>query len=270
MNFRFKALTQLRQPDELDAPVVLAAPRGWVAIIALTVVTAGAIAWAVFGRLPQTVTASGLITRPQGTVQVQSLYTGMVTSVHPGVGGHVTAGQALAVVRDPGGARHTITRPFGGQVMSVGVADGQVISTGSPVATIERSAGSGGQVVALLFVPAGQAAGLTPGEPVGLSVASAPASAFGLLRGRVLSVSQYPLTSAAVRALLGGTAPPGMFGAGPAAQHDTESQQNDRRTASGYAWTTVAGPPQPLPAQVPATGTVSLGVTAPISLLFSR
>jgi pyruvate/2-oxoglutarate dehydrogenase complex dihydrolipoamide acyltransferase (E2) component len=270
MNFRFKALAQLREPDELDAPVVLASPRGWLVIASLTLVTAAAVGWALFGRLPQTVSATGLITRPEGTVQVQSLYTGMVDAVHAGIGGYVRAGQELADIRDAGGASHEIVSPFAGQVTSVGVAVGQVISTGSAVATVERSAVGGSQLVALLLVPSSQAAQIVPGEGVGLSVASAPSAAFGLLRGRVVSVSQFPLTSAEVNAVLGGTTTAAMSGAGVAPRLVTVSLQKDSRTASGYAWTTAAGPPQALPAQTTATGTVTLGSQAPISLLFSN
>jgi hypothetical protein len=145
-----------------------------------------------------------------------------------------------------------------------------VISTGSAVATVERGTGTAGGLVALLFVPADRAAGIVPGEDVDLSVASAPSAAFGLLRGRVLSVSQFPLTSAEVNAVLGGTATAGTFGAGVAPRLVTVSLQRDTATASGYAWTTAAGPPQRLPDQVPAAGTITLGAQAPISLLFSR
>jgi hypothetical protein len=270
MNFRFKALAKLREPDELDTPVVLASPRGWVVIASLTLVTVGAIGWALFGRLPQTVTANGLITRPQGAVQVQSLYTGMVNKIHASVGGYVQAGQDLADIGDASGASHEIVSPAAGQVTSIAVADGQVISTGSAVATIERGTGSGGPLVAMLFVSSDQAAGIVPGEDVQLSVASAPSAAFGLLRGRVLSVSQFPLTSAEVNAALGGTATAGTFGAVVAPRLVTVSLQRDSRTVSGYSWTTAAGPPQPLPDQVPAAGTVSLGSQQPISLLFGR
>jgi multidrug efflux pump subunit AcrA (membrane-fusion protein) len=269
MNFRFKALAQLRQPDELDSPVVLASPRGWLVIASLTLVTVAAVGWALFGRLPQTVTASGLITRPQGVVQVQSLYTGLVSKVHTTVGGRVRAGQDLADIRDASGVSHEIVSPLAGQVTSLGVSDGQVISTGSAVATVERTTG-GGQLVAMLFVPSDQAAGIVPGESVGLNVESAPSAAFGLLRGRVLSVSQFPLTSAEVDAVLGGTATAGTYGAGVAPRLVTVGLQRDTRTPSGYAWTTASGPPEPLADQVPTAGTVTLGSQAPISLLFSR
>ncbi|HEY1916260.1 MAG TPA: HlyD family efflux transporter periplasmic adaptor subunit [Streptosporangiaceae bacterium] len=269
MNFRFKALAQLREPDELDSPVVLASPKGWLVIASLTVVTVTAIGWALLGRLPQTVSATGLITRPQGAIQVESLYTGLVGKVHTAVGGYVKAGQDLVDIRDAGGATHEIVSPLAGQVTSLGVSAGEVVSTGSSVATVERATG-GGQLVAMLFVPSDQAAQIVPGESVGLNVESAPSAAFGLLRGRVVSVSQFPLTTAEVNAVLGGAATAGTFAAGVAPRLVTVSLQKDSRTASGYAWTTAAGPPGPLPDQVSAAGTVTLGSQAPISLLFSR
>jgi hypothetical protein len=50
----------------------------------------------------------------------------------------------------------------------------------------------------------------------------------------------------------------------------TVALRRDTHTASGYSWTTAAGPPQALPLIVPATGTIALGELAPITLLFGR
>jgi biotin carboxyl carrier protein len=269
VNFRFKALAKLREPDELDTPTVLTSARGWVTLLALTAVTAAAIAWAVFARLPQTVSADGLITPPNGAAQVQSQYAGVVLEIHANDGGQVRPGQELAVVRDAQGASHAIISVFVGQVISVEVAQGQVISVGTTVATIERG-GPGAQLVAMLFVASSQSAGVVPGESVGLSVASAPAAAFGLLHGRVLSVSRFPLTAPEISALLGGTIPAGSLAADGGKLLVTVSLAKDRRTVSGYSWTTAAGPPQALLPLVSATGTITFGARAPITLLFGR
>lgn len=270
MNFRFKALAKLREPDELDTPTALTSARGWVTLLALTAVTAAAVAWTVFARLPQTVSADGLITPPNGAAQVQSQYAGVVLEIHANDGGQVRPGQDLAVVRDAQGATHGIISVFAGQVISVEVAQGEVISVGSTVATIERSVPGGIQLVAMLFVPSSQSAGVAPGESVGLSVASAPAAAFGLLRGRVLSVSHFPLTAPAISALLGGAVPAGALAAAGGKLLVTVSLALDRRTVSGYSWTTAAGPPQALLPLVSATGTITFGARAPITLLFGR
>ena len=270
MNFRFKALAKLREPDELDTPTVLTSARGWVTLLALAAVTLAAVAWAVFGRLPQTVSANGLITPPNGAAQVQSQYSGVVREIHANNGAKISAGQDLAVVRDAQGANHSIVSLFGGQVISIEVAQGEVIGAGRTVATIERSAPGGSQLVAMLFVSSSQSAGVVPGEKVDLAVASAPAAAFGLLRGRILSVSQFPLTAAEIDALLGGTIPAEALASDGGKLLVTVSLPRDPRTASGYSWTTAAGPPQPLLPLVSAVGTITLGVQAPISLLFGR
>jgi hypothetical protein len=138
------------------------------------------------------------------------------------------------------------------------------------VTTIERRGPGDGQLVAMLFVPPVQAAGITPGQTVGLAVASAPSPVFGLLRGQVLSVSQLPLTAAVDNSLLGGVIPASTLTSGGGKRLVTVKLRRDGGTVSGYSWTTAEGPPEPLPPLVPATGTITLGAQAPISLLFSR
>jgi biotin carboxyl carrier protein len=270
MNFRFKALAKLREPDELDAPTVLTSPRGWVALLSLAAVLVAALAWAVFGRLPQTVGANGVIARPNDAAQVQSLYAGLVTQIHANLGGQVRAGQDIAVVYDARGVSHQVISLFAGQVTSIEVARGEVIGTGTTVATIDRGSPSGAQPVAMLFVSPSQAAGIAPGDSVGLAVASAPPAAFGLLRGRVLSVGQFPLTGAAETLLTGGAVAARTLAAEEGKLLVTVSLRRDSRTVSGYSWTTAKGPPQALAALVPATGTIALGEQSPITLLFGQ
>jgi multidrug efflux pump subunit AcrA (membrane-fusion protein) len=174
MKFRFKALQRQREPDELDSPLILAAPRGWVAVFVILIVMTGAAAWAVLGWLPLTVSASGLITYPQGTAPVQSLYAGMVLGVLIAPAEQVTAGEPLADVTGPDGTVRQVTSPFAGEVVSVGITSGEVVGAGSTVATIGRTGGHPGRLVAMLFVPASQAVGIAPGESAELSVSTAP------------------------------------------------------------------------------------------------
>ncbi|GEM_PF-528246 len=270
MIFRFKALAKMREPDELDAPTILAAPRGWVTVFVILIVTVAAVAWMLVGRLEQTVSAKGLITRPQGAAQVQSQYPGLVGSIEVKVGGYVSSGEVLATVLGQGGAAaHDVISPFAGQVVSIGVSTGEVIGTGSPVVTMELTGGDD-QLVGMLFVSSADVAGIFPGQSVTLAVSSAPAAAFGLLRGRVASVSQYPLTALEINALVGGDLPIGPLEAGGAPYLVTVKLTADHETATGYAWTTADGPPTALALQVPATGTVTLGSYAPITLLFGK
>jgi hypothetical protein len=269
MSFRFKALARQRQVDELDTPTVLTSTRGWLALLCLAVVTLAGVAWAVFGRLPQTVSVTGVISGPDGTTQVQSLYSGLVTAVHASAGSQVEAGQDIAVVTDTLGGSHQVVSIFSGQLISMEVTEGEVIGTGSTVAVIERGTPGDQQRVAMLFASPGQAAGIAPGESVGLAVASAPSVAFGLLRGRVIAVSKFPLTAAELSGMFEGIIPAGSLAADAGELLVTVGLQRDSGTASGYSWTTAAGPPEALPMAVSATGTVTLGEQAPMAMLFS-
>lgn len=270
MSFRFKALAKQRQRDELDAPTVLTSPRDWLALLCLAALLIAAVSWAVFGRLPQTVNVAGVITGPDGTAQVQSPYQGMVTAIAVSVGDQVDAGQEVAVVTGTSGASHGVVSLFSGQVISMQVADGEEVGPGLTVAILERGAPGGGQRVAILFASPGQAAGIVPGESVGLAVASVPSAAFGLLRGQVLAVSKFPLTAVELSARFTGIIPASTLAADAGELLVTVGLARDGRTVSGYSWTTAAGPPQALPLSVPVSGAIALGGQAPMTLLFGE
>lgn len=275
MKFRFKALQRMREPDELDSPTLLAAPRGWIALFVVMITMGAALLWAFGGKIPISVGAPGLLTRAGGTAVIQSPYAGMVRSVSAQPADKVGAGQTVVSVEDSSGRIQDIDSPFGGQLVGVSVTAGEVIGVGSTVAAIERldDGGSGSatdRMVAMVFVPSSRAVGLAPGEPVDLSVSTAPSGAFGLLRGTVASVSPYPLTEEAVSGLVGGdlaartylgTAPPRLV---------VVDLVVDRATRSGFAWTSASGPPGPLSTQVSVVATISLGHQTPFNLLLGR
>jgi len=269
MQFRFKALAKQREPDELDAPTVLTSARGWVTILALAAVTGAVLTWVLIGRLTLTVGATGFLTPPDGAAQIQSQYAGVVLRMEVSDGSQVSAGQDLAVVRDARGTSHEIASLFAGQVISVDVSEGEVIGAGSTIAVIERTSPDQ-PLVAVLFVSARKAASIFVGEKVGLSVGSAPAAAFGLLRGQVTSVGQFPLTGPEVDALFGGVIPTDTLASYGGKILVTVGLRKDSSTVSGYAWTTVAGPPHPLRALTTASGTITLGTLSPVTLLFHR
>jgi HlyD family secretion protein len=270
MNFRFKALQAAREPDELDAPTLLARPRGWIAVLSVLIVVAGAGVWAFLGALPRTVTATGLLTRPGGVAVVQSLYPGQVRQVYATPGGQVAAGQPVAALLDPGGRLRQVTSPYAGEVVNVSVAGGQVVGVGAEVLTVERTDAAADRLLAMLFVPADSAVGVAPGQPVDLAVSSAPPAAFGVLKGRVTSVSAYPLSSAALAALLGGAGPASGYASGGATRLVVVDLLRDPATASGYGWSTRTGFPHPLRSQAKVTGTIVLGAQSPIRFVLGR
>jgi multidrug efflux pump subunit AcrA (membrane-fusion protein) len=271
VNFRYKALQKMREPDELDAPTILAAPRGWVAVLVVLIVMGGGIGWTFRGRLPVTVSAPGLLTRPNGTAEVQSPYTGVVEQLTAASSGPVTAGQTVAEVQDAAtGRTRDVTAPFSGTVVSVAVAQGQVIAAGSTLVTVERTDAPDDRMIAMVFVPSDRANGLHPGADVGLNVSSAPSAAFGLLRGTVTSVGTYPLTEGALAGLVGGDLAAKSYVGSPPPRLVVVDLVPDAGTVSGFAWSTKAGPPMKLPTQTTVQATITLGTQTPFNLVLGR
>ncbi|MEU6775241.1 HlyD family efflux transporter periplasmic adaptor subunit [Streptomyces sp. NPDC046759] len=270
MKFRFKALQRMREPDELDSPTLLAAPRGWIALFVVLITMSAALLWTFAGRIPITVDAPGLLTRPSGTAMIQSQYGGMVRSVLARPADSVRPGQAVVKVQDAQGRLRAITSPFGGRVVGLSVTDGQVVAPGSPVVSVERTDDARDRMVAMVFVPATRAAALHQGDLVDLSVSTAPAGAFGLLRGRIGSISPYALTKEAVSGLVGGelAAEPYLRGAPP--RLVVVDLIPDASTRTGFAWTSQNGPPMPLSTQVSVTATINVGRQTPFDLILGR
>lgn len=270
MEFRFKALQQAREPDELDAATMLASPRGWVAVFVIMILIIGAGVWSVFGQLPQTTTVQGLLTYPQGVSEVESLYTGQVTAVDVAPLGTVKAGQPMVAITDAAGGRHVVDSPFSGNVINVSAAPGQVVSEGETVATVEQTGAPGDQLVAMLLVPESEAQGIEPGASVQLDVSSAPASVYGLLKAKVTGISPYPVTAAELDQLLGGELDSLGFTGLQASRIVIADLESDPTTASGYAWNGVAGPPMKLQSQTTVTGVILLGEQRPVDIVLGR
>lgn len=266
MIFRFKALQKMREPDELDSPTLLAAPRGWIAVFVVGFVLLAGGAWAVVGRIPVSVSAPGLLTYAGGTLDVQTPDAGTVQRLLVHVGQQIAVGTPLAEIKTADGT-NTLPSPFAGTVVSQQVSDAAVVERGTSLLTVERRQ-NGQPMVALLFVPESVSVTLKPGQSVTLSVSTAPAQAYGLLRATVTTISPFALTAAEVADLVGGQLAAEPYLTGGAPHLVSATLDKDGATASGLAWTTAAGPPTPIRSQTQVHATVTLGGQAPLSLLF--
>ncbi|MEV0159219.1 HlyD family efflux transporter periplasmic adaptor subunit [Nonomuraea fuscirosea] len=270
MKFRFKALQRMREPDELDSPTLLASPRGWIATFVVLIIVAAASVWFFAGRLPVTVPAAGLLTHPAGTARLQSPYGGTVRSMLVRPDEAVQRGQEVAVITVDSGRDRTVHSPFTGRVVAFSAVDGHVVGQGEELLLIERTDTPDDRLVAMLFVPVDRAMGVVPGKPVDLSVSSAPPGAFGLLRGRVHSVSSYPVMLEHAADLVGGLEAARGYLKGVPARLVIVDLERDPATPSGYAWSTQNGPPARLQSQVSVAGAIGLGSQTLFDLLLGR
>lgn len=259
MDFRRKALDSLRAPDELDSPVRLARPQGWVSLLVVAAVIAAGVVWCCIGQVPRTVGGSGVLTYPEGISALQGAYTGNVGTVFAQTDSVVPAGTPVMSVISPTGATELVRAPFAGIVTNVLVSTGQFVSPGETLLDIEQTDMPDSQLLARIYVPAAQAVDLQPGDDVAINVSSAPAQAFGVLRGTVTSVDSFPETPQQILDFLGGNQllANNFLSGGDPVGVDVRLTA-DPSTVSGFQWSTNEGPPFQLQSQTLVTASISI------------
>jgi HlyD family secretion protein len=96
--FRKKALEKLSSPDQLDQMTRVLKPRAWISLLTLSGLVSGAIAWSIWGRIPVTVSAQGILVRPDSIRTLQSSASGRITQVEVEEGDLIQKGEVIARV----------------------------------------------------------------------------------------------------------------------------------------------------------------------------
>lgn len=264
MKFRFKALNRRRQPDQLDSPMLLASPRGWVAVFVVLITAVMAGLWGFLGSIPRTMAVHGVLGYPGEIVEIESPVAGTVDRLLARSGDDVTASTAVAIVRSQAGSQTEITSPVSGRIVAVHALPGSVLPPGGPILQIEERATGDDPLQVKLLVEAAQVAYLRLGQQVTLVVPGVSPRAFGRLRGQIAAIEDFPLTQREFAAITGAEAP-SLSGVGP--RLVAVALLPDPGTTSGYAWTSDAGPPIRLTSRTPVDGEVEIGKTSPFSVL---
>ncbi|MEU8619132.1 HlyD family efflux transporter periplasmic adaptor subunit [Streptomyces sp. NPDC048623] len=202
MQFRQKALSKLQSPEELDLPVRFARPQGRLVLAVTVLVTATAAFWAFTGTVTSKLPAAGILTRPEGRYLLQSPVAGQVTEVLAAEGRTVAAGDPLVVVRTADGDRQ-VRAVAAGRLAVLYARTGAVLTAGAGVAAVERGTDPAEPLVAVLYVPAGDAAGIRTGAAVEVTVRGPGRSGDGALRGKVAAVGRVPQSRAQIGGFLG-------------------------------------------------------------------
>ncbi|MBV9773402.1 MAG: NHLP bacteriocin system secretion protein, partial [Gemmatimonadetes bacterium] len=99
--FREVALERLSSPEQLDQMMQVTTRRGWLALASLGCVLAAALAWGVFGSIPDRVSGPGILVRSGGVYEVTSENEGRVADFAVQVGDTIREGQVVARLARP-------------------------------------------------------------------------------------------------------------------------------------------------------------------------
>ncbi|MBV2357187.1 HlyD family efflux transporter periplasmic adaptor subunit [Streptomyces sp. J2-1] len=266
MQFRQQALAKLQSPEELDLPVRLARPQGWLALGVTVVVMAAASVWTVTGSVASTVSAQAVLTHAQGSYQLQSPVAGQVTAVLAQAGQRLPADAPVLKVRT-GEGDSVVRTVAAGRITSLTATIGQIIRTGTTVAAVEKVARASDPLYATVYVPAENAGSLTAHASVDLTVSSVPSQRYGVLRGHVRSVDRAAQSTQSIGAFLGDAQLGRQFTRDGRPVAVLVSLDTSKSTRSGYRWSTADGPPFALDSMTLADASIRLPDQRPLDWL---
>ncbi|UXY31470.1 HlyD family efflux transporter periplasmic adaptor subunit [Streptomyces sp. HUAS TT20] len=266
MQFRQQALAKLQSPEELDLPVRLARPQGWLALCVAVVVMAAASVWAVTGSVASTVSAQAILTHGQGSYILQSPVAGQVTAVLARQGERLPAGSPVLKVRTSQGDS-VVRTVAAGRVTALAATIGQIIRTGANVAAVEKVAHSSDPLYATVYVPAENAASVPADATVDLTVSSVSAQRYGVLRGHVKSVDRTAQSAQSIAAFLGDSQLGEQFTGKGRPVAVLVRLDRSPSTRSGYRWSSASGPPYRLDSMTLATASIRLADQRPVDWL---
>jgi HlyD family secretion protein len=190
-----------------------------------------------------------------------------VSDILVDVGDRVRQDQVVArlVTADSDGAVD-VKSPYDGLVLEVRVSRGNVIQAGTSLLALELE---GTPLEAILYLPPIDGKRVQPGMEVQIAPASVRREQYGLMRGRVAAVGKLPATLQSMRRVVGSEELARALSAGGAPIQVEVELIPDPATASGFRWTSPAGPPITIQNGTPCAADIVLAEQAPISLVFA-
>ncbi len=132
-----------------------------------------------------------------------------------------------------------ITSPIEGRVLEVKISSGSVLAVGTPVVEIESE---GRNLEAVIYIPAEQGKTIKPGMQVNLEPSTVKREEFGMMLGKVETVSDFPITPQGMLAALHNDSLVTRFSRNGAPYAATVVLEDDSSTATGYRWAVGKGP----------------------------
>ena len=154
--------------------------------------------------------------------------------------------------------------PIDGQVFEIKVSRGGVLAAGTPVVAIESE---GKNLQAIIYVPAERGKNVQPGMEVRIEPTMIKREEYGTMVGKVASISGFPVTAEGMAAVLHNEALVRRFSRDGAPYVVLVELRRDPAAASGYHWSSGAGPPVQLTTGTLARAEITTREQPPIDLV---
>lgn len=132
-----------------------------------------------------------------------------------------------------------VISPIEGRVVEVKISTGSVLAVGTAVVEIESE---GNRLEAVIYIPPDQGKRIKPGMQVQLEPSTVKREEFGMMLGKVETVSDFPMTPQGMTAVLHNETLVTRFSHDGAPYAAKVVLEQDESTATGYRWAVGNGP----------------------------
>jgi HlyD family secretion protein len=160
--------------------------------------------------------------------------------------------------------RGVIRSPAGGRLIELKIFAGQMINTGSSVASIAKGEGA---LQAVLFIDTRDGKRVKEGMAVRVSPSQVKPEVHGTMVGEVREISAFPVTREGMMTVLQNENLVQTYSATGAPYMARIDLKLDASTTSGFTWTSGQGPDQSISAGTTLSAQVTVSKKAPISLV---
>ena len=199
--YRISSLERISSPDQLDTMLKISSQMSWLALAGATLIVVITIVWAFIGRIPMTVTTTGIVTSPDGTNAVYSNTAGTVTKVFVARGDKIYEKDVLMEVETDRKETVQILSDQVGFVGEIVAPEGSIITPNSEVLRLSPNTDS--HQVVVCYVLTADAQKIKRGDNAYISLSSSDSKSYGHMVGRVINIDAGAASQNAQKKVLG-------------------------------------------------------------------
>ena len=268
--FRKVALERLSSPEQLDQLMRVTQRRGWLALMGFGALLATGVLWGVFGSVSSKLVGQGLLMRQGGLKTVVANYSGELTEFQVGVGDVIDRGEVVASLFQPNQGAATqlryVASPYAGRVVEIMLDQGSFVQEGTRLLNLEPL---DAPLEAIVYVSSADGKRVQADMDVEISPATVRPEEFGYIRGRVQSVSTFPVTREGMARVMGAPDLAAQFSAGGQPYEIVVRLESDPTSYSGYRWSS-RGPDVTIETGTMCTAKIVVEKQRPLALVIPR
>ena len=184
--YRKSSLERISSPDQLDTMLKISSPMSWLALAGATLIVVVTLVWAFIGRIPMTVTTTGIVTSPDSTNAVYSNTAGTVTNVFVTQGDKIYENDVLMEVKTDRNETVQVLSDQVGYVSEIVAPESSTITPNSEVLRLSPSTDS--RQVVVCYVLTTDAQKIKRGDTAYISLSASDSKSYGHMVGRVINI----------------------------------------------------------------------------------